>query len=139
VSELRTRLEPLSAPRQRPDAGRAPWRLVPLAGSRGGRAEPDAESEPEPERTKPALSALGAYGVVVGLALIWAAGFGWLAVQRHLAGGSHAEDLGFTDQVLANFLRGQFFRMSIYQGATWNTELDVASLARPDSLLAFHF
>ena len=65
--------------------------------------------------------------------------FGWLAVQRHLAGGSHAEDLGFTDQVLANFLRGQFFRMSIYQGATWNTEIDISRLARPDSLLAFHF
>ena len=60
-------------------------------------------------------------------------------MQRHLAGGSHAEDLGFTDQVLANFLRGQFFRMSIYQGATWNTEIDVGRLARPDSLLAFHF
>ena len=59
-------------------------------------------------------------------------------MQRHLAGGTHAEDLGFTDQVLANFLRGQFFRMSIYQGATWNTELDISRLARPDSLLAFH-
>jgi uncharacterized membrane protein len=28
--------------------------------------------------------------------------------------------------------------MSLYQGATWNTEIDVAHLARPDSLLAFH-
>src|SRR5439155_2067563 len=55
----------------------------------------------------------------------WGAGFAWLALVRHLAGGSHAEDLGFTDQVLANFLRGQWFRMSIYQGATWNTELDL--------------
>src|SRR6266705_3302740 len=68
----------------------------------------------------------------------WAALFGWLAVQRHLAGGTHAEDLGFTDQVLGNFLRGQWFRMSIYEGATWNTELDLGRLARPDSLLAFH-
>jgi uncharacterized membrane protein len=59
-------------------------------------------------------------------------------VSRHLAGGSHAEDLGFTDQVIWNFLRGQWFRMSLYQGATWNTEIDVAHLARPDSLLAFH-
>ena len=75
----------------------------------------------------------------LALAIAWAAEFGWLAVQRHLAGGSHAEDLGFTDQVLANFLRGQFFRMSIYQGATWNTEIDISRLARPDSLLAFHF
>jgi len=75
----------------------------------------------------------------LGLASVWALGFGWLAVQRHLAGGSHAEDLGFTDQVLANFLRGQFFRMSIYQGGTWNTEMDLSRLARPDSLMAFHF
>jgi uncharacterized membrane protein len=37
-----------------------------------------------------------------------------------------------------NFLHGQFFRMSIYNGATWNTELDVSRITRPDSLLAFH-
>ena len=54
-----------------------------------------------------------------------------LAVTRHLAGGSHAEDLGFTDQVIWNFLRGQWFRMSLYAGATWNTEIDVAHLERP--------
>jgi uncharacterized membrane protein len=73
-------------------------------------------------------------------AVVYGLGFGWLALQRHLAGGSHAEDLGFTDQVIFNFLppRGQWFRMSLYQGATWNTEIDVAHLARPDSLLAFH-
>ncbi len=69
----------------------------------------------------------------------WAGEFAWLALLRHFAGGSHAEDLGFTDQVLANFLRGQWFRMSIYQGATWNTEIDLGRIARPDSLLAFHF
>src|SRR5712691_13057781 len=73
------------------------------------------------------------------MTIAWAALFAWLAVTRHLAGGSHAEDLGFTDQVLANFLRGQWFRMSIYQGATWNTEIDLGRIARPDSLLAFHF
>ncbi len=77
--------------------------------------------------------------MAVGLAILWATEFGWLAVERHLAGGSHAEDLGFADQVVANFVRGQFFRMSIYQGATWNTEIDVSRMARPDSLLAFHF
>jgi uncharacterized membrane protein len=77
--------------------------------------------------------------LVVALASGWASLFGWLAVQRHLAEGTHAEDLGFTDQVLGNFLRGQWFRMSIYQGATWNTELDISRLSRPDSLLAFHF
>jgi uncharacterized membrane protein len=73
------------------------------------------------------------------MASVWAAGFSYLAVVRYLAGGSHAEDLGFTDQVLWNFLRGQWFRMSIYAGATWNTELDLSRLARPDSLMAFHF
>src|SRR5260221_14653791 len=56
----------------------------------------------------------------------WIVVFGWLAIARHLAAGSHAEDLGFTDQVIWNFLRGQFFRMSLYQGATWNTEIDLA-------------
>jgi uncharacterized membrane protein len=75
---------------------------------------------------------------VLAAASLWAALFGYLAVERHLAGGSHAEDLGFTDQVLSNFLRGQWFRMSIYQGATWNTEIDIGKIARPDSLLAFH-
>jgi uncharacterized membrane protein len=76
---------------------------------------------------------------VVTLATAWAAGFGYLAVARHLALGSHAEDLGFTDQVIWNFLRGQWFRTSIYAGATWNTELDINRILRPDSLLAFHF
>lgn len=80
-----------------------------------------------------------AWELAVGaLSVGWAGLFGWLAVVRHLAGGSHAEDLGFTDQVLHNLLRGQFFRMSIYNGATWNTELDLSRVARPDSLLAFH-
>jgi len=76
---------------------------------------------------------------VVVMATAWALGFGYLAVVRHLAGGSHAEDLGFTDQVIWNFLRGQWFRMSIYSGASaWNTELDLGRVLRPDSLLAFH-
>ena len=82
---------------------------------------------------------VAAWVVVIASAVVWAGGFAFLAIQRHLAGGSHAEDLGFTDQVLSNFLRGQWFRMSIYQGATWNTEIDISRLARPDSLLAFHF
>jgi uncharacterized membrane protein len=81
-------------------------------------------------------------GLVLGVGLLatgWAVLFAWLAVTRHLSGGSHAEDLGFTDQVIANFLRGQWFRMSAYAGAAaWNTELDLSHLARPDSLLAFH-
>ncbi|HEV7666819.1 MAG TPA: DUF2079 domain-containing protein [Chloroflexota bacterium] len=86
-----------------------------------------------------AMQPRAALAAAVALAGGWAALFSWLAVQRFLAGGAHAEDLGFTDQVLANFLRGQWFRMSIYQGASWNTELDISRLARPDSLLAFHF
>src|SRR3954469_25082355 len=45
-------------------------------------------------------SARVAVVAVVTLASAWAAGFGYLAVMRHLAGGSHAEDLGFTDQVI---------------------------------------
>ena len=89
-------------------------------------------------RALPMVRALAAPVVVTAMAAGWAGGFGYLAMQRHLAGGSHAEDLGFTDQVLSNFLRGAWFRMSIYQGATWNTEIDVSRLARPDSLLAFH-
>ncbi len=88
-----------------------------------------------PTRVLPRTVALLAVAV---MAAAWAGGFSFLAVQRHLAGGSHAEDLGFTDQILNNFLRGQWFRMSVYQGATWNTELDISRIARPDSLLAFH-
>jgi uncharacterized membrane protein len=85
------------------------------------------------------IAAAIARAAVLVMAALWATTFSYLAVVRHLAGGSHAEDLGFTDQVLANFLRGQFFRMSLYQGAaTWNTELDLSHIARPDSLLAFH-
>ncbi|HET6318198.1 MAG TPA: DUF2079 domain-containing protein, partial [Chloroflexota bacterium] len=94
--------------------------------------------------TRPATFALPrlrvhAATLAVGAAIVaWIGVFGYLSVARHLAGGSHAEDLGFTDQVLWNFLRGQWFRMSLYQGATWNTELDLSQLTRPDSLLAFH-
>ncbi|MBV9323379.1 MAG: DUF2079 domain-containing protein [Chloroflexi bacterium] len=87
------------------------------------------------------VRASGVCLAATGLAALgWAAGFGYLAVLRHLAFGSHAEDLGFTDQVIWNFLRGQWFRMSIYSGAAaWNTELDLSRVLRPDSLLAFHF
>jgi uncharacterized membrane protein len=110
VSKLRARLESLGAVRLREFKA----------------------SPPAPSRHHDIL-------VVLGSAALWAALFAWLAVQRYLAGGAHAEDLGFTDQVLNNFLGGQLFRMSIYASATWNTELDISRLARPDSLLAFHF
>ena len=92
----------------------------------------------ERARAASGARALAAPMVVGAMAAGWAGAFAYLAIQRHLAGGSHAEDLGFTDQVLSNFLRGEWFRMSIYQGATWNTEIDLSRLARPDSLLAFH-
>ena len=64
----------------------------------------------------------------------WILLFGWLSVTRHLAFGSHAEDLGFTDQVIWNFLplRGQWFRMSLYQGAaTWNTHWRCVACGQP--------
>jgi uncharacterized membrane protein len=99
---------------------------------------PEHASAASGDRTRERLALV----TVIALAAIWAATFGWLALQRHFAGGTHAEDLGFTDQVLWNFLppRWQWFRMSIYAGAAqWNTELDIAQLARPDSLMAFHF
>jgi hypothetical protein len=67
---------------------------------------------------------------------LWTVIFTQLALTRHDALGSHAEDLGFTDQVIWNSLHGRWFEMSVYQGATWNTELDVARLAHPESLLA---
>jgi alpha-glucosidase (family GH31 glycosyl hydrolase)/uncharacterized membrane protein len=88
------------------------------------------------------LGRVAAHGDWLALALavcLWAGIFGGLALTRHAAGGTHAEDLGFTDQVIWNFLRAQWFRTSIYQGAAdWNTEFDIAHIARPDSLLAFH-
>ena len=77
---------------------------------------------------------------MITLAAVWAGLFAYLSVMRNLAGGSHAEDLGFTDQVLWNSLSGHLFHMSIYDGAqAWNTEIDLSQVARPDSLLAFHF
>jgi uncharacterized membrane protein len=85
-----------------------------------------------------ALPRWWAIGSTVAATSVWAATFSWLAVVRHLAGGSNAEDLGFTDQVLWNFLQGRWFHTSVYVGATWNTELDVGRMPRPDSLLAFH-
>jgi uncharacterized membrane protein len=84
------------------------------------------------------LSRIAPWVFVSAAAIAWSGVFGYLSVMRHLSLGSHAEDLGFTDQVLWNFLRGQWFRMSVYNGATWNTELDLSRVARPDSLLAFH-
>src|SRR5207248_4155862 len=63
---------------------------------------------------------------------------GWRAVERHQALLTNAEDLGFTDQVIWNFLHGQFYRFSTYQDAEFSTDIDLESVRRPDSLLAFH-
>ena len=78
--------------------------------------------------------------LVLVAALAWAGLFAHLAVLRHLSGGTQAQDLGFTDQVIWNSTQGSWFRMSLYVGAAeWNTEMAVEPLAQPESLLAFHF
>jgi alpha-D-xyloside xylohydrolase len=68
----------------------------------------------------------------------WAVIFAAQAVTRHLALGTHAEDLGFTDQVIWNMLRGRWFEMTLYQGASWNTEIPIGDIRSPGSLNAFH-
>ena len=86
------------------------------------------------------VAAAAPFALVVAAATAWALLFAHLSLLRHASGGTNAQDLGFTDQVLWNFLQGQWFRMSLYEGAAaWNTEMAVASIARPESLLAFHF
>ncbi len=75
---------------------------------------------------------------VVVFVLVYGLGFGWLSVARHDALRTNAEDLGFTDQVIWNFLRGQAFRLSLYERADFETDVDLAALRRPDSFLAFH-
>jgi uncharacterized membrane protein len=76
--------------------------------------------------------------VLAALVLAAGLGLGWRAVQRHDALESNAEDLGFTDQILWNFLHGQFFRFTTYQDAEFQTDIDLKAVRRPDSLLAFH-
>jgi uncharacterized membrane protein len=123
----------------------ARWRVSALRLRRFELAKPTACEQPEKQATflnaltRQRAYALTAALIVAALTIAWSALFAWLSVTRHLAGGSHAEDLGFNDQVLSNFLRGQWFRISIYLGATWNTEIDMNRIPRPDSLFAFHF
>jgi alpha-D-xyloside xylohydrolase len=97
-----------------------------------------AQGRVEPAGLIGAVAAHRGWLALGAVVCLWAGLFGALALTRHAAGGTAAEDLGFTDQVIWNFLRGQWFRMSVYDGATWNVEFDVARIARPDSLLAFH-
>src|SRR5262245_53690116 len=114
-------LAPAPAQTTRQRQRRPRW-LTQRSGRRAG--GPRRVVQPGSLATSPRLEGV-AVVVTLAMAGVWAMCFSYLAVVRHLAGGSHAEDLGFTDQVLWNFLHGQWFRMSIYDGATWNTELDV--------------
>lgn len=103
---------------------------------------PVERAAPVPRHTAvaPAQRHIAAAALVVVAATAWAVLFAYLSLLRHASGGTNAQDLGFTDQVIWNFLQGDWFRMSLYVGAaTWNTEMAVASIARPESLLAFHF
>jgi alpha-D-xyloside xylohydrolase len=81
---------------------------------------------------------LAAYLVLAALVVGAGFGLGWRAVERHHALLTNAEDLGFTDQIVWNFLRGHFFRFSTYQDAEFTTDIDLKAVRRVDSLLAFH-
>src|SRR5687768_16308170 len=78
------------------------------------------------------------YAVLALLVLAAGIGLGWRSVVRHEALLTNAEDLGFTDQIIWNFLRGQAFRFTTYQQADFETDIDLRAIRRPDSLLAFH-
>ncbi len=93
---------------------------------------------PEPAEPRPRWSRRVALLVVALWALAFSLWFGWLAVQRHQAFQSHAEDLGFTDQIVWNTLHGRPFEFSVYERADFTLDVDLAKLKRPDSLLAFH-
>jgi uncharacterized membrane protein len=62
--------------------------------------------------------------------------FGWLSVLRHESFGSSAMDLGYTDQMVWNTLRGRFLEFSTYQNAPIDLPLD--QFRRTDTLLAYH-
>ncbi|KPL17993.1 MAG: hypothetical protein AMJ93_14325, partial [Anaerolineae bacterium SM23_84] len=62
--------------------------------------------------------------------------YSWLAILRHNTFGSSAMDLGYTDQVLWNTLRGRPFQFSTYQNA--RIDLPLEKFRRTDSLLGYH-
>jgi uncharacterized membrane protein len=103
-----------------------------------------SRAAPSTSRGTPSLGAsrgrreIAARAVLILLAVAVGLGLGWRAVQRHDALQTGAEDLGFTDQILWNFLRGQVFRFTTYQHAEFVTDVDLKAIRRPDSLLAFH-
>jgi alpha-D-xyloside xylohydrolase len=127
VPQLRGRLEPLET-------------AAVTANLDGARLDaPVVAARPAARWSTPSAVAAHWQWLALGaMVCLWAGLFGGLALTRHAAGGTSAEDLGFHDQVIWNFLRGQWFRMSVYEGATWNTEFDITRVARPDSLFAFH-
>ena len=69
---------------------------------------------------------------------VFAGWFAFLALERHAALETNAEDLGFHDQAVWNTLQGRPFQMSLYVNMVVPTDIDPATLKRPDSLLAFH-
>ena len=99
---------------------------------------------PSPRRSAASLGAssnrgaIAAWAVLILFTLGVGLGLGWRAVTRHDALQSGAEDLGFTDQVIWNFMRGQVFRFTTYTHAEFATDIDLKAIRRPDSLLAFH-
>lgn len=62
--------------------------------------------------------------------------YSWLAILRHNTFGSSAMDLGYTDQVLWNTLRGRPFQFSTYQNAP--IDLPLEKFRRTDNLLGYH-
>jgi uncharacterized membrane protein len=62
--------------------------------------------------------------------------YSWLGVLRHRSFGSSAMDMGYTDQVLWNTIRGRLFRFSTLEGA--RIDLPLEQFRRTDILLAYH-
>jgi len=62
--------------------------------------------------------------------------YGWLSVQRHESFGSSAMDLGYTDQMVWNTLRGRVLEFSTYENAP--IDLPLEQFRRTDTLLAYH-
>lgn len=74
--------------------------------------------------------------LVLLLIIAWIGFYGWLAVRRHEAHQSAAMDLGYTDQVVWNTIRGRPFEFSTYQNAP--IDLPLETFARTDHLLGYH-
>jgi uncharacterized membrane protein len=77
-----------------------------------------------------------ARGILYVLVLAYILFFGWLSILRHETYQSNAMDLGYTDQVVWNTLRGRFMRFSTFQGAP--IDLPLEQFRRTDTLLSYH-